>query len=1121
MNGITQGIIALISMLSFQENAISKSSWVESTSQADTILPAQVLQAFEQQKWKQTPKGLFFRKSAIDSIRHGIAEKDLLLTKGFLQLQKDANEILEKPILPYYLDEAKLRVPSVHQFASQAPILVMMYQITHLPQYAERCWKQFEAMAAYPDWGANRHFLDAGIGAFNAAILYDGLKDYLTPTQKAQIRKAVQKQVLDPALIPMQNRIWWHIAHHNWNGICNGGIIMACLAMMEADPTYYSRFVSLAANGLPYYLRSFEPDGQSEEGLMYWKYGLMYTTITLEAMQQSLGTSWGLDQFPGFTKAGWFPYHMSGPVTSLSIGDDPIKTTLTPSFFWFAKHYQNQALAQWQKQLLLKDGNIAWTEMLFYLSTQRLQSNPKTIDASKANYIHEIELMSIRSDASNDANFISMHGGRNNANHGHLDAGSFDIQAVGEVWAYGCLGRDEYTFPGYFSKTTKPGYWDASTQPDTPGRWHFYRLRAEGKNCLVFGPDARPDQAEQGTARLIEAGTSGSKLFYTLDLQDNYQREAKFYARTIGLDTTSLEMWVEDSFTLQKPIDTWWSMHTKAKIELESNNRRAKLTQNGKVLFAEIEGSPTLQFQILPASYLPGQSFPLTRNTENKGFHKLSIHQSNTQNGRWRIRFYTPPKIRQVRADSQNRLSLASIFQDHMVLQQNRPHLFFGYGSPSTRVTVSCDWYRPVQTTVNAEGRWSVNIPIPKIKRGNYKSHLVQILSQQDTLRLHDVLIGEVWLCSGQSNMDMTMQPARPWHEGVINHEREIKEAHHPNLRLLKVQKETSTEKREIFQGKWNRCSPESVADFSGVAYYFGRKLQESLDIPVGMIVAAYGSAACQAFIERSYLEKDTQLRSRYLDPYDRNPNDKIPVLRPMLIYNAMIHPLKNISVKGFLWYQGESNGGEYMLYPKLCNTLIQNWRDHFGGQSLPFYFVQMTPYNWKKTDTTAFDYALFREAQAEVLKSPHTGMVCTMDVGEPDNIHPNNKKPVGERLAQLALKNDYQVSMHGAESPSIQSTQTIGNKLLLRFQPSDCLPLRTSDGKLPQHFYLSADGKQFYPANVEIQNQQWILHSNSITEPRYIRYAFTNAAVTNVIGSNGLPLLPYRNDLSPAPSKQ
>ena len=224
-----------------------------------------------------------------------------------LQNQIESSKILKEPLLSYYLDEAKLRVPSIHKFAVQLPHLVMMYQLTGDTLFARRIVNQFKKLNDFPDWGANRHFLDAGIGGFDFALAYDALYAFLTTEEKKMMRTAVLKYVLIPGKEQLQKKIWWSTANHNWNGICNGGIIMAALSMYEEDPNEMSEIIALAINALPKYIQSFDPDGQSDEGLMYWGYGLMYTTIAMESMQRVLGTSFGLDQFTGFKKTGWFP----------------------------------------------------------------------------------------------------------------------------------------------------------------------------------------------------------------------------------------------------------------------------------------------------------------------------------------------------------------------------------------------------------------------------------------------------------------------------------------------------------------------------------------------------------------------------------------------------------------------------------------------------------------------------------------------------------------------------------------------------------------------------------------------------------------------------------------------
>lgn len=570
---------------------------------------------------------LFFNQKDIERVKALYKQQDPIIKIAFQALEKNAKDVLSQPLQTYALDDAQLRVPSIHNFASQLPSLVMMYKFTGDKIYADRAWAQLEKFMTYPDWGEDRHFLDTGIGGFNFALAFDGLYDYLNESQKKALKAAVIKHVLMPAKTQMEKRIWWHTARHNWNGICNGGVIMAALALFEDDPQLMSHIIALAANALPYYINSFEPDGQSEEGLMYWGYGIMYTTLALESMQRVLGTTYNLDAAPGFKKTGWFPLYVSGPVTSLSIGDDPLKKTRNTSFFWFAKRYQDTALAKLQYDLCLENQNVSWADMIHY--NPEMVNGPSTLATLPTdNYIRGIELMSLRENWEADGLYVAMHGGKNDANHGHLDAGTFDIQGLGEVWAYGDLGRDNYTYPGYFSKTTLPGYLDPSTQPKAAGRWHFYRLRAEGKNCIVFNPDYRPDQSPLGEAILIHQNTSETKGSYTLNLTDCYSRDVKSYHRGIKLDRENKIINVRDELITKDNAELWWSMHTKAHIKISKDGKSATLVIGKKKMYAQINTPSNAKFEVLPATYLPGRDFSLTQNSVNEAFKKLAIRLS-------------------------------------------------------------------------------------------------------------------------------------------------------------------------------------------------------------------------------------------------------------------------------------------------------------------------------------------------------------------------------------------------------------------------------------------------------------------------------------------------------------
>lgn len=590
----------------------------------EPVTPAVIEQRLQASAVKEVHPRLFFSKTDIDRVKKLHTEGDVLVKMGYNDLLEEANSVLKEPLLEYYLDDAKLRVPSVHKFATQVPSLVMAYQLTGDTMYAARAWKQLEKMDTYPDWGANRHFLDAGIGAFDFALAYDGLYTYLNSNQKKILRDAVTKHVLTPGLEQLKNKTWWSTANHNWNGICNGGLIMASLALFEEDPSYYSQILALAINALPKYIRSFEPDGQSEEGLMYWSYGLMYTTITFESMKRVMNTAFKLDQMPGFLKTGWFPAYMSGPVTSLSIGDDPVKKERSRSFFWFAKNNNDTALAQLQYTLCRETKKVTWMDLLYY--DKGMCEAPKLSRTMNTDqYIRGIEVMSLRTGWDKNDWFVSMHGGHNNANHGHLDAGTFDLQALGEVWAYSNLGRDDYTYPGYFSKKTIPDYFDKDTAQSIPGRWHFYRLRAEGKNCLVFNPTARPDQNEQGEAKVKRSASGSSKAFYILDLSSCYNRDVTSYQRGILLHKASKVITIQDEWKAKENKPVWWQMHTRAAIRFTNSNRTAILKQNGKEIAITIQAPANVSFRELAADYLPGQSFPLTRNSSNAEYKKLAV----------------------------------------------------------------------------------------------------------------------------------------------------------------------------------------------------------------------------------------------------------------------------------------------------------------------------------------------------------------------------------------------------------------------------------------------------------------------------------------------------------------
>ena len=480
-------------------------------------------------------------------------------------------------------------------------------------------------------------------------------------------------------------------------------------------------------------------------------------------------------------------------------------------------------------------------------------------------------------------------------------------------------------------------------------------------------------------------------------------------------------------------------------------------------------------------------------------------------------------------ADSLVEFTVNSVLQSHMVVQQGQPLVLWGTGKPDQVIAIQAEWASDIVTAkVGQDSKWSGEIMVPAAMPGNFKKYNLKITHGSEEIKLSDLLIGEVWLCSGQSNMDMEMEADPPWLEGVIDYENEIAAADYPEIRFIKIEKRFVKMPIEEAKGTWQKVSPQTAGKLSGVAYYFGRELHRSLQVPVGLVIASFGGSAAQAWSSREALASHPDLKSAYLDPYDNSEKpmeslDSIQTLeeifeiltRPTLLYNGMIHPIKNLSVKGFLWYQGESNKLDGSRYTELSTAMINGWRKDFPGENHPFYFVQMPAYNWEENDSTATYYARFREAQEAVLeKVAYTGMISTMDIGEVDNIHPRNKKDVGIRLAKLALSQTYGLKEIAYLGPRFSSYQVRGDTLIVEFeQESIGSGLTTRDGAAPKHFYVAGKDKVFYPAVARIvENQVW-LKSDQVNSPIAVRYAFTNFPITNFQNKEGLPAFPFRSD--------
>ena len=468
-------------------------------------------------------------------------------------------------------------------------------------------------------------------------------------------------------------------------------------------------------------------------------------------------------------------------------------------------------------------------------------------------------------------------------------------------------------------------------------------------------------------------------------------------------------------------------------------------------------------------------------------------------------------------AASHTPLTLASPLQSNMVIQQNKPFTIWGHATPGDAVRVAADWL-PGPVTVNADtaGAFSAIVAVPAANRGDYREHSLTVACGSELTTLSHLLIGEVWLCSGQSNMQFSMAT-------VLDSTADIAAAHYPNIRLFNAALNFSDQPIDGIGGTWVECSPKTVRGFSAVGYYFGHRLQQALDVPVGIIFSGIGASAAQAFVPRTVLATDTLLDHRYLEPYLQSPRSHEhidggftfeKVTRPYLLYNAMINPLRHLSVRGFCWYQGESNRTERDSYTLLTQTLIRSWRQAFAQGDLPFYYVQVAPFFYDQPDSTLADYAYFREAQEKIATLPNTGMVITMDVGESRNLHPINKKPVGERLAAMALNREYGLTDKVYRGPQYRCMEIKDREAIIHFEPETVNGgLRTSDGKAPAFFTMAGGDHVFYPADASIEGDEIIVHCDKVKNPVAVRYAFTNFPVTNLENGACWPVVPFRTD--------
>jgi sialate O-acetylesterase len=454
-------------------------------------------------------------------------------------------------------------------------------------------------------------------------------------------------------------------------------------------------------------------------------------------------------------------------------------------------------------------------------------------------------------------------------------------------------------------------------------------------------------------------------------------------------------------------------------------------------------------------------------------------------------------------------VKLPSIFGDHMVLQQKTEAAIWGTAAADEEVTVLLGEAKAT-TKAGADGKWMVKIATPPASG----TPLDLVVKGKNEIKLSDVLIGEVWIASGQSNMEWSVAQSS-------NPADEIKNANYPQIRMIKVGRNPSDKPLDDFafvpnpkdaRSGWAVASPETAAPMSAVGLFFARKLNKDLGVPVGIISTNWGGTIAEAWTSRETLASDAEWfgpileRGKNFQP--GNPN------QPSVLYNSMIKPLVPFAIRGAIWYQGESNVGRAEQYAKLFPAMIADWRKSFGQGDFPFLFVQLAPYAYNKQMSTGQLPELW-EAQTKTLAaSPNTGMCVTTDIATINDIHPPNKQDVGARLALWALANTYGKQDVVYSGPLYESMAIEDNKIRIKFKHAAGLKL--SDSKPGEHFTIAGEDQKFVPATATIDGETVVVTSPDVPKPVAVRFGWTDTSEPNLFNGAGLPASPFRTDSFP-----
>lgn len=455
------------------------------------------------------------------------------------------------------------------------------------------------------------------------------------------------------------------------------------------------------------------------------------------------------------------------------------------------------------------------------------------------------------------------------------------------------------------------------------------------------------------------------------------------------------------------------------------------------------------------------------------------------------------------------------LFTDHMVLQRDKANTVWGWAKPYAPVKATMAG-KTIAAIAAEDGRWEAGLP-PLEAGGPY---VLKVESDDETVTVGDILIGDVWICSGQSNMEWQVINSN-------NAEDEIQDAQHPRIRLFTVPKKTSEEPLDLVAAAWQICTPETIPKFSAVAYFFGRELQEVIDVPIGLIHTSWGGTVAEAWTsaealsemedfapavkemqERVKLSVDQFNSGRPPQPTSNNPN------QVTVLYNGMISPLLPYGIKGAVWYQGESNAGRAAQYRRLLPTMIGDWRRRFQNEEFPFLIVQLANFMEVQKEPVQDGWAALREAQSlTAANDPKVGLAITTDIGSATDIHPRNKQDVGRRLALAAVEVAYEDVKIVTSGPRLREIKELDSAIRLEFDHVGG-GLTTKGGTDLTGFAIAGEDQKFVWAKAVIRGPAVVVSSAEVAKPVAVRYNWANNPIGNLFNKEGLPAGPFRTDL-------